>query len=175
MVNLAEGSAEQLRLNDIGEIAVETSRPMLADLYRDNRTTGSFILIDPTDNSTAGAAMIRTISDSTATHQAPTGLLAVGNRSDLAAQLEQSLLAAGALLLRTRVPASPQLLAFARLGAFVLIESDEAGPITFTRADRLDATPSNVEFSAAAEILSAIERLGSIPSGDDTNDNGLGI
>jgi sulfate adenylyltransferase subunit 1 len=175
VVNLTERTADQLALNDIGEIVVETSRPLLADLYRDNRTTGSFILIDPADNATAGAAMIRTISDSAARNQASTGLLTVGNRSNLAIQLEQSLLAAGALVLRTRAQVSPQLLAFARLGAFVIVESDEVGPITFTRADRLDATPSNIESAEPAEILSAIERLGSIPTGDDTNDNGLGI
>ena len=61
--HLAENSASQLALNDIGHVVIETSRPLLADLYRDSRATGSLILIDPTDNTTAGAGMIRAIHD----------------------------------------------------------------------------------------------------------------
>jgi bifunctional enzyme CysN/CysC len=37
---------------------VSTSRPIVFDSYRANRTTGSFILIDPATNFTAGAGMI---------------------------------------------------------------------------------------------------------------------
>ena len=54
-----------------------------------------------------------------AINRATRGLLVVGNRSALASQLEQSLLQAGALVLRTRVPVSPSLLTIARLGAVV--------------------------------------------------------
>lgn len=58
MDTLAEEAAETLELNDIGRAAIETSRPLFFDLYRENRTTGSFILIDPLTNETAGAGMI---------------------------------------------------------------------------------------------------------------------
>jgi bifunctional enzyme CysN/CysC len=47
-----------LVLNQIGSIAVSTARPIIFDRYRENRGTGSFILIDPTTNFTAGAGMI---------------------------------------------------------------------------------------------------------------------
>jgi sulfate adenylyltransferase subunit 1 (EFTu-like GTPase family) len=47
-----------LALNEIGSAAVTTSRPLIFDKYRDNRSTGSFILIDPATNFTAGAGMI---------------------------------------------------------------------------------------------------------------------
>jgi bifunctional enzyme CysN/CysC len=50
--------AEELRLNEIGRVAVCTSVPMAFDEYRRNRTTGSFILIDETTNGTVGAGMI---------------------------------------------------------------------------------------------------------------------
>src|SRR5579863_6996013 len=56
--HLEERPAHELGLNDIGGVVLELSRPVLADLYRDNRTTGSFILIDPAENTTVGAAMI---------------------------------------------------------------------------------------------------------------------
>ena len=179
--HLAENSASQLALNDIGHLIIETSRPLLADLYRNSRATGSFILIDTADNTTAGAGMIRVIhSTSDAVHNhATTGLLNVGNRSDLAAQIEKSLLADGAVVLRTHDSASSQLLTYARLGAFVIIESAVCGPITFARADAPIAKPhlfaTDLESAGTNQILIEIHRLASIPTGEDENDNGLGI
>jgi sulfate adenylyltransferase subunit 1 (EFTu-like GTPase family) len=49
-----------LVLNQIGTVMITASRPMVFDRYTDNRTTGSFILIDPATNFTAGAGMITT-------------------------------------------------------------------------------------------------------------------
>lgn len=51
-------SSEALQVNDIGLVRLETRGPMLCDLYSQNRTTGSFILIDPCDNNTVAAGMI---------------------------------------------------------------------------------------------------------------------
>jgi sulfate adenylyltransferase large subunit len=45
-------------LNEIGTAIVTASRPLVFDSYRSDRTTGSFILIDPATNFTAGAGMI---------------------------------------------------------------------------------------------------------------------
>ncbi len=179
--HLAENSASQLALNDIGHVVIETSRPLLADLYRDSRATGSLILIDPADNTTAGAGMIRAIHEASesANKHATIGLLNIGYRSGHASQIEQSLLAEGVIVLRTRVPVLPQLLTFARLGAFVILESDEATPITFTRVDVASAKPielpSDLVYAGPDQILSEIQRLASIPTGEDDNDNGLGI
>ncbi|MGB7548986.1 MAG: sulfate adenylyltransferase subunit CysN [Terracidiphilus sp.] len=177
--HLEHHPAEQLALNDIGHVVIETSRPLLADLYRDSRATGSLILIDAADNATAGAGMIRSISDAaeseSAINRATRGLLVVGNRPQLASQLEQSLLRAGALVLRTRVPLSPSLVAIARLGAVVLVESDVAGPITLTAVHGANTIPRELAFDEPDEILNEIQRLGAIPTGDDDNDNGLGI
>jgi sulfate adenylyltransferase large subunit len=47
-----------LMLNQIGTVTVSASRPLVFDRYADNRGTGSFILIDPATNFTAGAGMI---------------------------------------------------------------------------------------------------------------------
>ncbi len=49
-----------LVLNQIGTVTITASRPLVFDRYGDNRTTGSFILIDPATNFTAGAGMITT-------------------------------------------------------------------------------------------------------------------
>jgi sulfate adenylyltransferase subunit 1 len=47
-----------LALNEIGTLTVTASQPLVFDHYADNRTTGSFVLIDPATNFTAGAGMI---------------------------------------------------------------------------------------------------------------------
>ena len=47
-----------LLLNQIGTVTVSTARPLVFDPYEANRTTGSFILIDPATQFTAGAGMI---------------------------------------------------------------------------------------------------------------------
>ncbi len=50
--------AAQLGLNDIGTVEFETTRNFSFDLYAENRSSGSFILIDPLTNATVGAGMI---------------------------------------------------------------------------------------------------------------------
>jgi sulfate adenylyltransferase subunit 1 (EFTu-like GTPase family) len=47
-----------LVLNQIGTAIVTTARPLIFDRYGENRSTGSFILIDAATNFTAGAGMI---------------------------------------------------------------------------------------------------------------------
>jgi sulfate adenylyltransferase large subunit len=48
----------RLAMNEIGQVTVTATRPLLFDPYGANRTTGSFIVIDPSTNATAGAGMI---------------------------------------------------------------------------------------------------------------------
>ncbi|MBI4911023.1 MAG: sulfate adenylyltransferase subunit CysN [Acidobacteria bacterium] len=50
--------ALSLGLNDIGTIRIEASRPLFFDTYKENRLTGSFILIDAISNTTVAAGMI---------------------------------------------------------------------------------------------------------------------
>jgi bifunctional enzyme CysN/CysC len=56
--DLSDQYATQLDLNDIGNVTVRTDRPLFCDTYRTNRTTGSFIFVDPITNLTVGAGMI---------------------------------------------------------------------------------------------------------------------
>jgi sulfate adenylyltransferase large subunit len=69
MQELGHEPADELKMNDIAAVRFEASVPLFFDFYADNRTTGSFILIDPITNATAGAAMIRRVLpvDTTAT------------------------------------------------------------------------------------------------------------
>jgi sulfate adenylyltransferase subunit 1 len=58
-------SAERVEMNEIAAVELETSSPLFFDAYRQNRTTGSFIVIDPLTNATLAAGMIREgLSDS---------------------------------------------------------------------------------------------------------------
>ena len=52
-------AADRLDINDIAAVEIETNRPLFFDSYSENRTTGSFIVIDPLTNATLGAGMIR--------------------------------------------------------------------------------------------------------------------
>jgi sulfate adenylyltransferase large subunit len=52
-------AAERLQMNDIATIELETNSPIFFDAYQLNRTTGSFIVIDPLTNATLAAGMIR--------------------------------------------------------------------------------------------------------------------
>ena len=56
--NFEKLEADNLQLNEIGEVQIDLHNPIFCDLYRCSRTTGSFILIDPHTNDTAGAGMI---------------------------------------------------------------------------------------------------------------------
>lgn len=49
---------QDLNMNDIGRIRIKTTRPLMMDSYRENRYTGSFILIDEGTNETVAAGMI---------------------------------------------------------------------------------------------------------------------
>jgi hypothetical protein len=56
---LSEHAADHLGMNGIACVEFESSVPLYFDAYVQNRTTGSFILIDSLSNATVGAAMIR--------------------------------------------------------------------------------------------------------------------
>jgi sulfate adenylyltransferase subunit 1 len=45
-------------MNDIACITIRTTKPLFYDSYRQNRVTGSLILIDEATNVTVGAGMI---------------------------------------------------------------------------------------------------------------------
>ena len=51
-------AAKELALNEIGVCNLFTSQPIAFDPYKDNRETGSFILIDRLTNATVGAGLI---------------------------------------------------------------------------------------------------------------------
>lgn len=49
---------EGVKLNEVVKIRLKTASPLVFDTFEKNKSTGSFILIDETSNSTVGACMI---------------------------------------------------------------------------------------------------------------------
>jgi bifunctional enzyme CysN/CysC/sulfate adenylyltransferase subunit 1 len=54
-----EEGVSELAMNDIGEIRLRTSKPLIFDGYGANRLTGSFILIEQGTNATVAAGMLQ--------------------------------------------------------------------------------------------------------------------
>ena len=50
--------ATQLAINEIGEVTIKLSKAIYFDAYNDNKSNGSFILIDTATNTTAGVGFI---------------------------------------------------------------------------------------------------------------------
>ena len=49
---------ESLKMNDIAKVRIRTTKPLMLDAYRENRTTGSIILVDDATNETVAAGMV---------------------------------------------------------------------------------------------------------------------
>ncbi|MFA6277953.1 MAG: GTP-binding protein [Pedobacter sp.] len=56
---LEKHNAEEFKLNDIGRVILKTAEALSFDLYNENRTNGSAILVDSRTNLTVGALMFR--------------------------------------------------------------------------------------------------------------------
>jgi sulfate adenylyltransferase subunit 1 (EFTu-like GTPase family) len=86
-----------LQMNDIAHVQFETNLPLFFDNYTDNRSTGSFILIDPLNNATVAAGMIAApVESAPATGPAEANPAFIWLRGDLKllAQVRQRLLEA---------------------------------------------------------------------------------
>jgi len=57
--DLSGAPAKTLNMNEVGVAHMATQAPLAFDVFRDNRTTGAFILIDRLTNATVAAGMIR--------------------------------------------------------------------------------------------------------------------
>ncbi len=131
MQSLEHEQASSLAMNDIGRVEMETLRPIFFDPYRQNRITGSFILIDAETNATAAAGMIEglaaggnaqaTLERASAVHSSAV-ILVQGD--GLVSALESTLLDAGCSVVRTRRHDSGLWRGLLGLGVITLVEGD---------------------------------------------------
>jgi len=54
------GNPENLQLNEIGRVLLRTAEPLPVDDYSENRRTGAFLVIDPSDGITLAAGLLGT-------------------------------------------------------------------------------------------------------------------
>ncbi|GGK41982.1 MULTISPECIES: sulfate adenylyltransferase subunit 1 [Flavobacteriaceae] len=53
-----ETGVDSLKMNDIAAVSFQLNKPIFLDAFKEHRTNGSFILIDPQTNNTAGVGFI---------------------------------------------------------------------------------------------------------------------
>ena len=53
-----ETDISSLNINDIASVSFQLNKPIFFDSFKEHRTNGSFILIDPQSNSTVGVGFI---------------------------------------------------------------------------------------------------------------------
>jgi hypothetical protein len=188
MNTLAHLPARQLEMNGIAAVEFETNESLFFDSYRRNRTTGSFILIDPLANATVGAAMIcedqhqpqRTVESEDAgtasvaagqgavtllerqqRHGHRPGILLIEGREALAKQLEQSLFERGfeVLVLEGDTLSSEVLpLLLKPLWSAGLVVIYSCQSIAQADRDAIEALAADYAFDLAALHLSADDR-----------------
>jgi bifunctional enzyme CysN/CysC/sulfate adenylyltransferase subunit 1 len=89
--SLEQGPADQLAMNEIAEVELETNLPLFFDAYAESRTTGSMILIDGVTNATVGAAMIVGAAQKASEQCSRAALVLVPGRPELAERVREAL------------------------------------------------------------------------------------
>jgi sulfate adenylyltransferase large subunit len=131
---LEQDAAKTLKFNDIGLVEVQSVLPLFVDKYSTNRTTGSFVLIDPVTNLTVAAGMIRSIG--VETDGKTTNLVTEADRrerwghsgahihlrssTDFADAVERILFLRGAFIVRPEFPSDASIAVLITGGALVL-------------------------------------------------------
>jgi sulfate adenylyltransferase subunit 1 len=57
--NLQPVAADQLQVNEIGEVSIALQQPLPVEPYASNRVGGALIVVDPASNRTSGALLVR--------------------------------------------------------------------------------------------------------------------
>jgi sulfate adenylyltransferase large subunit len=173
-VNMQTVEPEQataLELNSIGVVEVETTRPLFLDTYANQRTTGSFILIDPASHATVAAGMVREVLTAGRVVSDKKAVAAVAIRDpELLRQVENALVQSGVDVVRTRTANRALLQRLFQAGVVVLIEANDLdefsgevsvalprGDVSFERVTGLPDEPTE----KLAAIVRAIEVEGS--------------
>jgi hypothetical protein len=162
---LEQEAARDLKLNEIGSVTIDVPRPVFFDPYRENRSTGAFILIDPFSNATLAAGMIRS-AIANDQHRGPVSareradrlghepaVIWLPGRRHLATLLERDLFAQGAAVSITESGASVQALLAAGLIAIVVAEAPPEDPLPLPQL-------ASEDEAAVEQLMKALEDSG---------------
>jgi sulfate adenylyltransferase large subunit len=163
-----------LTFNGIGLVEIESVQPLTADSYSTNRTTGSFVLIDPVTNLTAAAGMIRETNIEART--TTTNVVTAADRAirwghsgahihltgpvAFADAAEQTLFLRGAFVVRPELPSQETLAGFTAAGALIVTHTVSDGQ-TVAFGDRRAAVTSVddlLRFLEAHAILTGVPK-----------------
>jgi sulfate adenylyltransferase large subunit len=176
---LAHEAAAKLEMNQIGLVRLESARALYFDSYKENRGTGSFILIDPVTNATVASGLITsaahtgepserepvkrtgpvTPGERAARWKHRGALIHLGNRKHLAQVLERQLFEHGSAVVVLDEGHENLTAALRNAGILVLVAGDGPGQFQIVTSD------GEVELKAASlpeadeEAASAIFRL----------------
>jgi sulfate adenylyltransferase large subunit len=151
MQTLEPEQAETLELNSIGVVEVETTRPLFLDTYAAQRTTGSFILIDPTSHATVAAGMVRQVLRGRVSSDKKAVAAVAIRDSELLRQVETALWKGGVDVVRTRSANRLLLQRLFQARVTVLIEAQD-----------LDEFPGEVSLALPSKDVS-FESLAGLP------------
>jgi sulfate adenylyltransferase large subunit len=168
---LLQHPTQTLEMNAIGTVEIETARPLAFDLYGVNRTTGSFILIDPVTNATIAAGMIAaplhqtqrllpvTLKDRIARQQHSGAIIRLPGRPELAAQLERRLFDRGCTVFSFDEQSPEFLRELIEIGVLVLVTGSALQRFSIeTTSGPIDLGSDELE-SQNNDALVSLERL----------------
>jgi sulfate adenylyltransferase large subunit len=163
ITTLEHEPAGRLEMNAIGVLRIETNRAIYFDPYSENRSTGSFILIDPATNATVGAGMIlsavqvdrsqRTVqlrlgrvtaAERIARYRHAGAVVALGRREQLAWLLERKLFDRGCAVI---------------IANNTDVDSDATGLLVLLLSNEAPDLPAD-DAQAANEIIRKLEESG---------------
>ncbi|HEY1253490.1 MAG TPA: sulfate adenylyltransferase subunit CysN [Terracidiphilus sp.] len=175
---LAQEPAESLEMNGIGVVNIDLLRPMAIDSYRENRSTGAFILIDPETNSTVAAGMISAASGAVASTSGPVtaeeraarwghrgGVLELSGPVEQIDSIERSLFARGAVTVRIEVDAEAgvnpatvdHLIRAKALSGIIALVVNLTGEETLTA--QVEGEKITLETNDPATVIAAVNEL----------------
>jgi sulfate adenylyltransferase large subunit len=175
---LSHEPAETLEMNGIGVVNLTLLRPIAVDTYRDNRSTGALILIDPETNATVAAGMVIAASGHAVTGAIASGpvtgeeraarwghrggFVELSGPAKLIDQIERSLFARGVIAARVETDEvkggsqEPLVQAMVEAGLLALV-------VTPLQGDTLTARTGNEQIALGAnesdEAVSAVQNL----------------
>jgi sulfate adenylyltransferase large subunit len=166
--------ATTLTFNGIGLVEIESVQPLTADSYTTNRTTGSFVLIDPITNLTAAAGMIR--ETNVEVHTTTTNVVTAADRAirwghagahihltgpvAFADAVEQTLFFRGTFVIRPELASQETLAGFTTAGALVVTHTVSDGQtVTFGEQHLAVTTVDDLlRFLEAHAILTGVPK-----------------
>ncbi len=150
MQNLEPEQAATLELNSIGVVEVETTRPLFLDTYAAQRTTGSFILIDPVSHATVAAGMVRQVLRGRAASDKKAVAAVAFRDPELLRHVETALGKSGIDVVRARTANRALLQRLLQAGVTVLIEAQ--GPEEFPGEVSLALPNRDLSFEAVTGL-----------------------